>query len=586
MLEEADLTEEILSLPVASAVTGEVGGESDSSLSDLSDANEVVASSLSTTNTTSEPIVGNNPTGLVAIQRKLTPVLQSLVGKTNGYHNEPSTESQDASSSPLSMGIEKPEWQPDDAATQCRLCSTEFTFWRRKHHCRMCGHIFCTDCCNTFVTFPPEFDYTSPQRVCSGCLPRVFLLLKNQSSGPASSKLQTVSPSQNSSTPTILSNLDSFLAKVTTADVLGKIIGKGSSQSKLDVQEPIFMVARETISVPKHYDKEKLKDPDDSNEDFLCISIYSPQLAESDNGLPCIVWFRDGWMSNSISDNIDKVAENDYVDNYCRYLVKRLECVVVSVKSRPAPAFVFPTQQEDAYRVLQYISTPETKILTAQQEPHNNEEQTGKWRIDPKKVIVGGDGFGANLAASVCLMARDRSHKPDLRLTHLPLHLLMVYPVLNLSCTSNKYFENDEDDLDEYASPILASSLKGMPASTLVGLSNHSHNDTYNRLHLQIEDEIQVYCDRMKMSGIQAEKLACNNLAYGFLRKQYSTLLDDYQKSKENEDIDLVLESIANSLSRVMVGDEKVVKVLPSSESEDNFLDKDDGHVGETDYVL
>jgi len=35
----------------------------------------------------------------------------------------------------------------------------------------------------------------------------------------------------------------------------------------------------------------------------------------------------------------------------------------------------------------------------------------------------------------------------------------------------------------------------------------------------------------MKEIGTTAEKLACNNLAYGFLRKQYSTMLDDYQKA-------------------------------------------------------
>ncbi|KAI8873406.1 Dbl homology domain-containing protein, partial [Ramicandelaber brevisporus] len=39
-----------------------------------------------------------------------------------------------------------PVWVPDDQAVRCMICEREFTFFRRKHHCRCCGGIACADC--------------------------------------------------------------------------------------------------------------------------------------------------------------------------------------------------------------------------------------------------------------------------------------------------------------------------------------------------------------------------------------------------------------------------------------------------------
>lgn len=34
---------------------------------------------------------------------------------------------------------EEPEWIPDNQAPNCRNCHKEFTFFLRRHHCRVCG---------------------------------------------------------------------------------------------------------------------------------------------------------------------------------------------------------------------------------------------------------------------------------------------------------------------------------------------------------------------------------------------------------------------------------------------------------------
>lgn len=37
---------------------------------------------------------------------------------------------------------------PDSVSKECYECSEKFTTFRRRHHCRVCGQIFCSQCCN------------------------------------------------------------------------------------------------------------------------------------------------------------------------------------------------------------------------------------------------------------------------------------------------------------------------------------------------------------------------------------------------------------------------------------------------------
>ncbi|KAM3620060.1 uncharacterized protein V6R79_017664 [Siganus canaliculatus] len=42
-------------------------------------------------------------------------------------------------------------WLVDKEATNCLGCQGQFTWWLRRHHCRLCGRIFCYYCSNNFV---------------------------------------------------------------------------------------------------------------------------------------------------------------------------------------------------------------------------------------------------------------------------------------------------------------------------------------------------------------------------------------------------------------------------------------------------
>ena len=47
----------------------------------------------------------------------------------------------------LMFGKVQPFWVPDAEAPNCMICSTKFTVVKRRHHCRSCGKVLCSNCC-------------------------------------------------------------------------------------------------------------------------------------------------------------------------------------------------------------------------------------------------------------------------------------------------------------------------------------------------------------------------------------------------------------------------------------------------------
>jgi len=64
-------------------------------------------------------------------------------------------------------GHEAPVWVPDNANAACALCATEFTFIKRRHHCRHCGSVICGDCSRHRFLLP-HID-KKPSRICDIC---------------------------------------------------------------------------------------------------------------------------------------------------------------------------------------------------------------------------------------------------------------------------------------------------------------------------------------------------------------------------------------------------------------------------------
>lgn len=80
----------------------------------------------------------------------------------------------------LETGAE-PLWMLDSSVTNCHKCSQEFDVFRRKHHCRGCGLIFCDSCSAQEYSYLP-WRYGIASRVCDECFDKYALVGRRHSS--------------------------------------------------------------------------------------------------------------------------------------------------------------------------------------------------------------------------------------------------------------------------------------------------------------------------------------------------------------------------------------------------------------------
>ncbi|XP_065193796.1 FYVE and coiled-coil domain-containing protein 1-like isoform X2 [Sycon ciliatum] len=64
----------------------------------------------------------------------------------------------------------KKQWIEDDQVQACMYCAAPFTLFNRRHHCRSCGGVFCTTCCDKTYQLPAS---NKPSRVCIPCYERL-----------------------------------------------------------------------------------------------------------------------------------------------------------------------------------------------------------------------------------------------------------------------------------------------------------------------------------------------------------------------------------------------------------------------------
>jgi hypothetical protein len=66
---------------------------------------------------------------------------------------------------------EAPIWVPDSATKVCQNCGEKFTTVKRRHHCRRCGNIYCSECLQNKIVLPAISD--KPVMCCNDCYRRV-----------------------------------------------------------------------------------------------------------------------------------------------------------------------------------------------------------------------------------------------------------------------------------------------------------------------------------------------------------------------------------------------------------------------------
>lgn len=150
----------------------------------------------------------------------------------------------------------------------------------------------------------------------------------------------------------------------------------------------------------------------------LDARVYTP---EGEGPFPVILYIHGGgWVMGNL----------DVYDATPRALCVATKAVVISTHYRQAPEYKFPAAHEDVYGAYQWVLA-----------------NGGRFNGTTKMVAVVGESAGANMAASLCEMAKAGN-------VPLPVHQVLIYPVANYSADTPSYIENAR------AKPLNAAMMK------------------------------------------------------------------------------------------------------------------------------
>ncbi|MGW1607235.1 alpha/beta hydrolase [Streptomyces eurythermus] len=219
----------------------------------------------------------------------------------------------------------------------------------------------------------------------------------------------------------------------------------------------------------------------------LPVRIYRPyERAEPGPPLPLVLFFHGGGFV---------LCGLDSHDGLCRLLAAGTGAVVVSVDYRLAPEHPAPAAVRDAHAAFRWAV--------------RNAAFLG---CDPARIAVAGDSSGGNLAASVCLTARDRGGPR-------PAAQLLVYPALDPRTDSESmrafgegyfltaaamrwYWEQYLGGTEPTAevAPALAEDTGGLPPALLVEAECDPLRDE-GRAYAARLDRAEVHCARGMFHG-------------------------------------------------------------------------------------
>ncbi|MBN2107390.1 MAG: alpha/beta hydrolase [Deltaproteobacteria bacterium] len=234
------------------------------------------------------------------------------------------------------------------------------------------------------------------------------------------------------------------------------------------------------------------------------VRLYTP---EGTGPFPVIVFYHGGgWV----------VGNAKMFDHYSRLLAGEARALVFSVDYRLAPEHVFPAALDDAYAAVQWVA-----------------ENAASINGDPMRIAVAGESAGANLAAVVCMLARDQGG-PDI------VFQVLMCPVTNVSemhtdsynefaegyfltrewmeAFRGYYLPDSNDWADQRVSPLLAESLAGLPPALVITAA-------YDVLR----DEGEAYARRLFEAGVPTKQYRCGGVIHGFT----TGMIDFLDQSKD-----------------------------------------------------
>lgn len=221
-------------------------------------------------------------------------------------------------------------------------------------------------------------------------------------------------------------------------------------------------------------------------------TVYVPEGLAAPSGL-LVFYHGGGWV----------IGDRESHDNTARFLASRAGVQVLSVEYRLAPEDPFPAAPDDALAAFDYAVAKADEL-----------------GVDPRRIAVGGDSAGGNLAAVV---AQDTTRRG----AAAPAFQLLFYPGVDATVRRRSrelfgrgFFLTDEHMtwfLDHYAppeadrtdprlSPLLAEDLSGLPP-TYVATAGFD----------PLRDEGEAYAQRLAEAGVPVALSRQADLIHGYV---------------------------------------------------------------------
>ncbi|MFC8827355.1 alpha/beta hydrolase [Streptomyces sp. NPDC057137] len=224
--------------------------------------------------------------------------------------------------------------------------------------------------------------------------------------------------------------------------------------------------------------------------DAITVRVYRPTPSAAGAAGAMVHLHGGGFWSGGLED----------VDRRCRAMAAGAGVVVVSVDYRLAPEFPFPTALHDAHAALRWTTANAARL-----------------GVDPTRIGIGGESAGANIAAALALLVRDRGEPaPRLQLLEIPLlDCTLSSPSVRTYAEGHvltaedaawcvEQYLGDRDRTAPLASPALAQDLTGLPPAVIASAECDP-----------LADDARRYAERLKDAGTPVEFTCYPGMVHG-----------------------------------------------------------------------
>ena len=231
-------------------------------------------------------------------------------------------------------------------------------------------------------------------------------------------------------------------------------------------------------------------------------------IPAGDGPFPTVLYIHGGgWVIGSVKS----------YDSTPRALCEMTKATVISTEYRQAPDNKFPTAHDDTQSVYRWVLA-----------------NAAQYKGDPKKVAVAGESAGGNMAAEICVYAKEKG-------LQMPVHQLLVYPVVGYDFETKSYKDNEttkplsaeglkwfykyylpkpEDGNDPRFNLLQVKDVSGLPPATIIAAEIDP-----------LLTEGKSYADKLQAAGVKVQYKVYDGVTHEFF--SMGAVIDEAKQAEQ-----------------------------------------------------